>query len=152
MLYEALEEGAVIYPLTTTDKWGAIEECLRALPQVKSGDLKLEEALSSIREREDSPESTMLDNNVAIPHGIMPDPAPLVCALGIHPEGVLYDEEGNRAQLLIVMIGSLSVRKSYFAILAQIARHFRSSEFKERLLEASSGEQVIELIKEAENK
>ena len=150
MLYEALEEGAVVFPLSSRDKWEAIEECLKALPQVKSGEMDFDEALKSIREREDSPESTMLDNNVAIPHGIMPDPSPLVCALGIHPEGVVYNEKGDKAQLMIVMLGSMSVRKSYFAILAQIARHFRSPELKEKLLEAGSANEVIELIKEAE--
>lgn len=150
LLCDLLSEGAVVYPLNQREKWPAIEACLRALPQISSQTIRFEEALMSIQERERDEQSTMLENGVAIPHGILPDPAPLMCALGVSPEGISYGQEGEKAQIVFTILGSLCVRKDYLGILARIARHFRGPELKDKILSAPSAGDILELIRSAE--
>jgi mannitol/fructose-specific phosphotransferase system IIA component (Ntr-type) len=104
----------------------------------------------SIQEREREEQSTMLENGVAIPHGILPDPAPLVCAMGVSPEGLSYGLEGERANIVFTILGSLCVRKDYLGILARIARHFRGPDLKDKILSAPSAEEILNLIRSAE--
>lgn len=150
LLCDLLSEGAVICPLSESEKWAAIERCIRAIPAISSGDIPFEQALESIREREREEQTTMLENGVAIPHGILPDPAPLVCALGVSSDGVSYGPNGEKAQLLFSILGSRSVRRDYLGCLAHIARLFRGPELKEKILAAGDEVEALRLIREAE--
>jgi len=149
-LCDLLSEGSVLCPLEAEDKWGGIESCLRSLPQIAARTLDFDEALEAVKERESQEQGTILEGGVAIPHGILPDPAPLVCGLGISPKGIPYSPTGEKAQILFLILGSRSVRKDYLGVLAQIARLFRGPELKEKILAARSAEEVLTLIKEAE--
>ena len=150
LLCDLLSEEAIVYPLEETGKWAAIEKCLRALPRIASGEIEFEKALESIRERETQEQTTLLENEVAIPHGILPDPMPLVCGMGISPDGIAYGPGGEKARIMFSILGSLSVRRDYLGVLAQIARLFRKSDFKEKILQAESSREVLRLIQEAE--
>ena len=150
LLCDLLSEGAVLCPLSEKEKWAAIEACLRAHPRISSGAITFEESLSSIREREKEEQTTMLENGVAIPHGILPDPAPLLCMLGVSPEGVLYSSVGEKAHIIFTILGSRSVRRDYLGVLAQIARLFRGPDLKEKILKAKTPDEVLNLLREAE--
>ncbi len=149
LLCDFLPLGAITCPLSETQKWKAIEKCLAFLPEISKGKIALKNAMSSIREREEK-ESTLLENGVAIPHGIMPDPTPLLCALGVSSDGVSYGSAGEKANIIFVIIGSLSVRKDYLGIIAQIARLFRRKELRKKILVATTPDEVLRLIRSAE--
>ena len=150
LLSDLLEKGAILCPLDEVEKWAAIEMCVRSLPQVASKVVSYDDAMTAIRQREAQEQSTMLGNGVAIPHGILPDPAPLVGALGVSHTGVAYDVGGKKATLLFIILGSHSVRKDYLGVLAQIARLFRSKDLRGKVIQAKTPEEALAIIREAE--
>jgi mannitol/fructose-specific phosphotransferase system IIA component (Ntr-type) len=149
-LCEVLAEGAVICPLVEKGKWEAIEKCVRALPRVSSGELEFDLVMKSIREREEQEATTLWEKGVCVPHGILPDPEPLVCVLGVSTEGVDYNSKGEKGHVMFVILGSVSVRRGYLGVLAQIARLFRSGELGEKILKLSTPGEILDLIREAE--
>lgn len=151
LLSELLAEGVILCPLEETEKWAAIEECVQALPHVASRKIDFASAMAAIREREAQEHSTILDNGVAIPYGILPDPAPLAGALGVSPVGVSYGVGARKAGLIFVIVGSRSVRREYLGILAQIARLFRGLDLKNKIMQAKLPGDVLQLIRDAEN-
>jgi len=150
-LCDFLAESTIIFPLESADKWSAIEACIRTIPQIVSGTIPFDAALASIRAREEAEQPTMMEGGVAIPHGILPDPAPLMCALGVSPGGFPYNSAGTRAYVMFVLLGSVSTRRDYLGVLAQIARHFRGPVLKDKILGAASRAEILSLIRQAEN-
>lgn len=151
LLSELLAEGIILCPLEETEKWAAIEGCVQPLPQVASRKIDFSAAMAAIRERETQEHSTMLDNGVAITHGILPDPAPLAGALGVSRSGVSYGVGARKAGLMFIILGSRSVRREYLGILAQIARLFRGQDLKNKIMQAKTPGDVLQLIRDAES-
>lgn len=150
LMHEFLSNGAVICPMEETGKWPAIEASLKALPKVAEEEIKFEDALDSIKERERQEAATLLENDVAIPHGILPDPTPVMCTLAVSPQGITYGNNREKAKIMFTILGSQGRRREYLGLLAQIARLFRGRELKESILAASSPEEVIRIIRETE--
>ncbi len=95
--------------------------------------------------------STGIGKGVALPHAKTKAVDEVVLTLGISKEGVEYgsvDEES--VKILFMFLCPEEKTQEYLKVLARISRWIREESFRERLLKASSKEEIMEIIKSEE--
>ena len=95
--------------------------------------------------------STGIGKGVALPHAKTKAVDEVVLTLGISKEGVEYgsvDEES--VKILFMFLCPEEKTQEYLKVLARISRWIREESFRERLLKASSKEEIMEIIKNEE--
>lgn len=107
-------------------------------------------ALEAIREREDIL-STGIGNGVAIPHAKSDSVSELVAAFGRVPSGVDFKSlDGKPANLIFLLISPQDEAGYHVRALSRVSRMLKNAHFRERLMEADSSQDVLELIREEE--
>ncbi len=127
-----------------------IEELVELLTEsccVEDGDRILDAVMA--REREGS---TGLEKGVAIPHAKCDAVSRLSIVIGISKEGIDFDAlDGKRSHLFFLMVAPTSESGPHVQAIAKIVKMIKLERFRERLLKAKSGEEVIETINMVEN-
>ena len=95
--------------------------------------------------------STGVGRGVAIPHAQAPAARGLSCCLGISRAGIEYEAIDDRPVHIVCMIVSGEGSDSaYLLLLSRISRMFAQKHVRRQVLDAKSGEQVIAVIRAAE--
>lgn len=103
-------------------------------------------ALKAIQERERKM-STGLQNGIAIPHGKTDSVESLVAALGLKPEGVAFDSlDGQPAQIILMTLSPASRTGPHIQFLADISRLLHDPSVRQRVLDAQSEDEVVEIL------
>ena len=150
-LLELLSTDRVAYRLTASDKEGVLEELVQRcfLQDAENLGLKTDDRagiLEVLQERE-ALGSTGIGDGVAIPHGKFGPLTGLAAGIGIHEEGIDFGAlDGNRSQFFVVLLAPEDSAGQHFKALARIARLFRDAGFKRRLLDASTTQDLYDLI------
>jgi fructose-specific phosphotransferase system IIA component len=151
ILTQILQPSCVQAPLVGQDKEAVITELVNLLAE--SGQLKDHKVvLESVLMREQT-RSTGIGSGVAIPHGKCVGVAELAMAIGIIKDGIEFDSIDKKPVTIIVLLASPIDRTGpHIQALARISRLMLDAEFKDKLENATSPEEVYELIskKEAE--
>ncbi len=109
-----------------------------------------EQALSDIREREEIL-STGIGNGVAIPHAKSGAVHSLVGAFGRVEAGVDFKSlDGKPAYLIFLLISPEEEAGHHVRALSRVSRMLKNAHFRERLMEASRPQDVLEIIREEE--
>ena len=149
ILTQILQPTCVKAPLEGTDKDSVITELvdlLAASGQLEDRDVVLESVLMREQTR-----STGIGSGVAIPHGKCSGVTELVMAIGIVKNGVDFDSIDQKPVTIIVLLASPIDRTGpHIQALARISRLMLDGEFKDKLENASSAEEVYELISKKE--
>jgi PTS system fructose-specific IIC component len=91
--------------------------------------------------------STGIGGGVAIPHAQIPGLGRLAMAASIHPSGISYPSLDNQpVRLVFCLLGDANTAADHLAGLARLARLARGKEALEALIEASSGDQFLEIL------
>ncbi len=110
------------------------------------------EFLEKILERE-SIESTGIGRGIALPHARTDAVRGVVIAFGRSLKGIDYDSLDQKPVHMVFMIGSSHDSNSdYIKILSSLSRILRIDEFRERIMEAKTPDEIIDTIKEFEDK
>ncbi|WP_314010469.1 PTS sugar transporter subunit IIA [Pseudostreptobacillus hongkongensis] len=97
--------------------------------------------------------STGIGKAVAIPHAKTDSVTKIVMGVGIHKEGIDYESiDEEKVNLVFMFLTPNSMSQEYLTLLARISRFAQDKSFRETLLNASSEEEVIEIIKKMEIK
>ena len=148
---DILVRDAVILDLAGRSKTEVLAEMSHALAKAESG-LEEERLLSILLEREDL-QSTGIGESVAIPHGKVPGISRLMASFARSRAGVDFDSiDGLPTQLFFVLVVPENSGGQHLKALARISRFFRDSEFRKRLLDAESREEVFGLIEDEDTK
>ena len=149
ILTQILQPTCVKAPLEGIDKDSVITELvdlLAASGQLEDRDVVLEAVLMREQTR-----STGIGSGVAIPHGKCNGVTDLVMAIGIIKNGVDFDSIDQKPVTIIVLLASPTDRTGpHIQALARISRLMLDAEFKDKLENASSAEEVYELISKKE--
>ncbi len=109
------------------------------------------EFFQAIWEREEN-FSTGIGRNVAIPHGKSASVKETKLLLAIIPEGVEYDSlDGQLVKILFMFAVPLGKDKEYMGLLAKVTSFVREEKNRNKLLEASSEQELLKLIREVIN-
>jgi PTS system nitrogen regulatory IIA component len=140
-----LSRETVALNLRGDSKDAIIEELVDLL--ANSGRLKdRKAALKAIQERERKM-STGLQNGIAIPHGKTDSVECLVAALGLKPDGVDFASlDGQPAQIILMTLSPASRTGPHIQFLADISRTLHDPAIRQRVLEAKTEEEVLELV------
>jgi len=138
--------------LVADDKEGAIRELVAGL--VDSQGISAEEQesiIKAIMKREELG-STGIGRGVAVPHTKHPSVDRLIGTVGVSAEGVDFDSlDGENVQLFFLLISPPDRPGDHLRALENISRQLRDDMFCRFLKQATTTEEIQQLLEEADN-
>jgi PTS system fructose-specific IIA component/PTS system nitrogen regulatory IIA component len=138
---------AIIPGLNATDKEGVIREMvasLRAAGQVRPDDQ--EDIVRAILRRE-LLGSTGIGRGVAIPHTKHGSVERLIGTVAVAPRGVKFDSlDGEPVFVFVLLVSPQDRPGDHLRALENVSRHLREDNFVRALRQASSREQINQLL------
>lgn len=149
LLSQLLTPERVRVPLRGASKQALLQELVGVLADtgaVRDAD----EVLEAVRLREQVL-STGVGSGVGIPHGKSDGVTALVLAAGVTEAPVDFDAlDGRPVRLLFLLVAPHEAAGDHVKALGRISRLVRKDEFRDRLAQASSAEEFMEILAEAE--
>jgi PTS system fructose-specific IIA component/PTS system nitrogen regulatory IIA component len=138
--------------LEASDKEGAIREMVRALVEAKRIDAgEFESIVKAILKREELG-STGIGRGVAVPHTKHASVDRLVGSVAVSPTGVDFASlDGESVHLFFLLISPPDRPGDHLRALENISRQLRDDTFCRFLKQAKTGEEVGQLLEEADN-
>ena len=150
ILTQILHPNCVKVPVENKDKESVITELVDLLDAnglLSDRDVALEAVLTRERTR-----STGTGAGIAIPHGKCNAVKELVMAIGIAHEPIEFESvDGKPVAILILLISPADQTGPHIQALADISRLMMNEEFKQKLEQASSNDEVYQLLNNIEN-
>lgn len=93
--------------------------------------------------------STAVDAGVAIPHGKLGGISNIIAAFGRSEKGIDFESlDGNPTHLFILILAPENAAGTHLKLLARISKIFKLPEFRSKLMEAKSQDEIYEIIAE----
>jgi fructose-specific phosphotransferase system IIA component len=150
ILTQILQPNCVKVPVENKDKEAVITELVDLLDAnglLLDRDVALDAVLTRERTR-----STGTGAGIAIPHGKCNAVKELVMAIGIASEPIEFDSvDGKPVTILILLVSPSDQTGPHIQALASISRLMLNEEFKQKLEQAASADEVYELLNDIEN-
>jgi fructose-specific phosphotransferase system IIA component len=145
LLTEILQPACIKVPLDAKDKESAITQLLDLLNE--SGLLQDRDgALEAVMNREKT-RSTGIGSGLAIPHGKCKAVKELVMTIGIVPDGIDFQSVDSKpVKIIILLVSPIDQTGPHIQALASISRLMLDETFKSKLEQASSTDEVYDLI------
>ncbi len=145
-----VKEGAIL-DLASDTKDAVLEEMARSLSAAEDS-LNADQLLEVLRDRE-ALQSTGIGDGVAIPHGKIARLDRLVASFARSVKGVDFESiDGQPTHLFFLLVVPEHSGGQHLKALARISRFFRDAEFRQKLIGASSLEDVFRAIDEEDAK
>ena len=143
---------AIVHDLHAESKDAAIRAMVSALKEAGSiGEEDEENIVAAILKREDLG-STGIGNGVAVPHTKHPSVDRLIATVALAKEGVDFASlDGEAVYILFLLVSPPDRPGDHLRGLENISRHLRKQNFCNFLRQASSKEEIVELLQEADN-
>ncbi len=110
----------------------------------------IEKVRSAVLDRE-KVMSTGVGKGFAIPHGKTNAVKEIVGAFGKIKDGIDYDAlDGNPVNLVFLLVGKDNLISTHIKLLSRISRLMNKDDFRHRLKEASSADEIVKLFSEEE--
>ena len=146
-ILDILDKECIIPELRAGTKREVLEELSGALLNCKAN-LDKEALVEVLLERERLG-STGIGDGIAIPHGKVQDLDELVLSFGRSSQGIEFDSmDGRPTHLFFLLIAPENSAGIHLRALAKISRLLKSSNFRQRLLEAGTEEELFQVIQE----
>ncbi len=148
---EIVVEDSIITDLQAAAKEDAIRRMvssLRSAGQISADDE--DGIVAAILKREELG-STGIGNGIAVPHTKHPSVDKLVATIAIAPEGIDFASlDGESVYILFLLISPPDRPGDHLRALETISRHLRNENFCNFLKQSKSADQVMDLLKEAD--
>ncbi|MBD3426446.1 MAG: PTS sugar transporter subunit IIA [Candidatus Omnitrophica bacterium] len=152
-IIDLLSKDAISVDLQSTEKEEIISELVELL--VSSGSIKKPDkdlVLKKLQERE-MLGSTGIGKGVAIPHAKCAKVKKMVAALGISKEGTDFKSlDGEATHIFFLLIAPGETPGPHLKALAKISRLLDDKFVRDRLLSASSPQEILKIVKDEELK
>lgn len=148
-LLDILSPECVKVPLAARDKKGAIDELVDLL--AASGKVNDPKALKEAVWARETTRTTGIGHALAIPHGKCEGVPDLAMAIGKPADPIDFASIDNKPVRLVVLLASPLDRTSdHIQALARISRLMTVEEFRTRIYEAASAEEIYDLLQQQE--
>lgn len=146
---DILSTDVIAVNMDVADKDDAINKIIDL--SIKSGKiLDKEKVTKTIFEREKLV-STGVGKGFAIPHGKTDAISDVVAAFAITKEPIDFDSiDGEPVRFIFLLIGKENLLNTHIKLLSRISRLMNKDEFREALLEAKTGDEVLKIFKDEE--
>ncbi len=146
---DILSIDVIAVNLETAEKEDAIKKVID-LGAKSNKILDIEKVSGTIFEREKLV-STGVGKGFAIPHGKTDSISDVVAAFAITKDPIDFDSiDGEPVRFIFLLIGKENLLNTHIKLLSRISRLMNKDEFREKLLEAATPEEVLEIFKEEE--
>jgi PTS system nitrogen regulatory IIA component len=146
-IIDLLAPNCILPNLQANNKRGVLEELAKPLISGANG-LALPKVVEVLLDRERLG-STGIGDNVAIPHGKLPELHELKLSFGRSIKGVDFDSmDGKPSNLFFMLLAPTNSAGVHLKALAKISRMLMSQAFRENLMKAEDGEAIYRLITE----
>lgn len=129
------------------------EEIINELVDLFKDDSRIEDiekVRSAILDRE-KVMSTGVGKGFAIPHGKTNAVKEIIGAFGKIKDGIDYDAlDGNPVQLVFLLVGKDNLISTHIKLLSRISRLMNKDDFRHRLMEADSADEIVNLFNDEE--
>ncbi|MDH4204047.1 MAG: PTS sugar transporter subunit IIA [Desulfobacteraceae bacterium] len=147
-ILDVLPKEAILADLKAVDKKGVLEELV--VPVANISGVNHEDLVKVLMERERLG-STGIGEGIGIPHGKVKDLNSLILGFGLSRKGVDFDSmDGLPAHIFFLLITPENSTGLHLKLLARISRILKNDPFKEKLLRATSRDEIYSIIKEEE--
>jgi len=148
-VFELLHEKFILTDFKSDDKEDVINELIDLYKENdKVNDI--EKVRTAILDREKIM-STGVGKGFAIPHGKTNAVTDVIAAFGITARDIDYDAlDGNPVHLVFLLVGRDDMVSKHIKLLSRISRLMNKDEFRERLANSNSKEEIINIFKEEE--
>jgi PTS system nitrogen regulatory IIA component len=144
-IIDLLAQDGILPNLQASNKRGVLEELARPLVPGPDG-LSLPTVIEVLLDRERLG-STGIGDNVAIPHGKLPQLSRLILSFGRSVKGVDFDSmDGKPSQLFFLLLAPVNAAGLHLKALAKISRMFMSQAFRDSLIHAAGAADLYRLI------
>lgn len=148
-LLDILSPECVKVPLQAQNKQGAIDELVDLL--AASGKVNDPKALKEAVWARETTRTTGIGHALAIPHGKCEGVPDLAMAIGKPAEPIDFNSIDNKPVRLVVLLASPLDRTSdHIQALARISRLMTVEEFRNRIYDAASAEEIYDLLQQQE--
>ena len=148
-VHELLDKKFVLTDFKHKDKLGIINELID-LYKDDERVTDLEKARTAVLDREKIM-STGVGKGFAIPHGKSNGVNDVIAAFGKTTNDIDYDAlDGKPVHLVFLLVGRDDMVSKHIKLLSRISRLMNKDEFRERLINANSKEEIINIFKEEE--
>lgn len=136
----------IIYP-KEKDKTGVLKALIKVLARTEEV-AKEKDLAKAIYDRERIL-STGIGYGIAIPHAKIASVSNFVAAIGICREGIRFESlDGKPVHLVVMIAGPEGQNEEYLRILARFTGILKSEQTRNRIIEARTPAQVLEILKE----
>lgn len=145
-ILEVLQKEAILEDLVSTDKKGILEELVAPVAKVANVS---EEGLVKVLLDRERLGSTGIGGGVGIPHGKLKNLEDIVLGFGLSKNGVDFESmDGKPTHVFFLLMTPENSTGLHLKMLARISRLLKDDSFKERLINASSQEEIFTIIQE----
>ena len=148
-VFELLDEKFILTDFKSEDKEKIINELIDLY---KSSDKvnDLEKVRAAVLEREKIM-STGVGKGFAIPHGKTNAVNDVIAAFGKSGNDIRYDAlDGNPVHLIFLLVGRDDMVSKHIKLLSRISRMMNKDEFRNKLINTESKNDIIEIFKKEE--
>ncbi|OGP72389.1 MAG: PTS fructose transporter subunit IIA [Deltaproteobacteria bacterium RBG_13_60_28] len=144
-IIDLLDPKCILPDLQAANKRGVLEELATALVSGHK-EVTLQAVVEVLLERERLG-STGIGDNIAIPHGKLPQLSRMLLGFGRSLKGVDFDSmDGKPSHLFFLLLAPVNSSGLHLKALAKISRMLMSQTFREGLMESKGAEEILRLI------
>lgn len=148
-LLDILSPECIKVPLEATDKKASIEELVDVL--ASAGKTTDPEALKQAVWTRESTRTTGIGHALAIPHGKSDGIGDLAMAIGKPAQPIDFASiDAKPVQLIVLLASPLDRTSDHIQALARISRLMTVEEFRHRMYDASSADEIYAMLAEQE--
>ncbi|MBK9225597.1 MAG: PTS sugar transporter subunit IIA [Ignavibacteria bacterium] len=146
---EILSEKVIATGLEATDKYEAIDKMIE-LACASGNMINKDNVKQCVLDREKLV-STGVGKGFAIPHGKTDDIKDIVAAFAVLKTPIDFDSiDLEPVKYIFLVIGKESLLNAHIKLLSRISRIMNKEEFRERLDDAKSPEEIMEMFRQEE--
>ena len=150
-ILDILDKGLIIPQLTSKSKEGVLRELVHVLSQAEE-QVNEDRMIETLLERE-SLGSTGIGEGVAIPHGKSKEVKRILASFGRSETGLDFQSlDGKPTHLFFLLIAPENSAGMHLKALAQISRLMKDQNFRKRLMEAKSADDIYSVFSEGDER
>jgi PTS system nitrogen regulatory IIA component len=147
-ILDVLNKDAINVDMTANDKKGILDELVAPVAAV-AGESP-EKLVKVLLERERLG-STGIGGGIGIPHGKLKNLQSLILGFGLSRKGVDFESmDGRPAHIFFLLLTPENSAGMHLKLLARISRMLKNTDFKERLMQSQTAEDILAAVGEAD--
>lgn len=147
-ILDVLNKDAINVNLKARDKKGIIDELVAPVASIAGAGH--DELVKVLMERERLG-STGIGGGIGIPHGKLKELDDLVLGFGVSRQGVDFESmDGRPTHIFFLLVTPENSAGVHLKLLARISRLLKDDDFKKKLTNAASADEVISVIGETD--